>query len=70
MAMNSTIEDRLEAVEKSLAELKREMEIHKASPDWLTHVIGIFKDEPAFDVVMRLGREFRMSDRPDEDSSL
>jgi hypothetical protein len=67
MAANSTIEGRLEAVEEAVAELKRKLEVQPPSPNWLDQVIGIFRDEPAFEEVVRLGREFRMADRPDED---
>jgi hypothetical protein len=31
-------------------------------------VIGIFKDEPAFEAAIRFGREFRMTDQPEEDT--
>jgi hypothetical protein len=68
MTTNSTIEGRLEAVEEAVAELKRKLEVQPPAPNWLDQVIGVFKDEPAFDEVIRLGREFRMSERPEEDS--
>jgi hypothetical protein len=68
MATNSTIEDRLEAVEDAIAELKSRLEVQRPNSDWMDQVIGVFKDEPAFDEVIRLGREFRMADRPTEDS--
>jgi hypothetical protein len=62
MATSSAVEDRLEAIEKTLAELQRKIEVQRPSAEWLNHVIGLFEDEPAFDDVIRLGREFRISD--------
>ena len=68
MPTSSTIEGRLELVEEAVAELKRKLESHSPPPNWLDRVVGSFKDEPAFDEVIRLGREFRMADRPGEDA--
>ena len=70
MAANSTIEGRLEAVEEAVAELARRLEIQPPSSNWLDQVIGIFKGEPAFDEVIRLGREFRQLNRFTEDGEL
>ena len=70
MATDATIESRLEAVEEAIEELKHKLEIQPPAPNWLDQVIGIFKNEPAFDEVVRLGREFRMSDRPEEEAGL
>jgi hypothetical protein len=70
MGTNSTIESRLEAVEDAIAELKRKLEAQPSAPNWLDHVIGIFKDESEFDEVIRLGREFRMAGRFTEDGGL
>jgi hypothetical protein len=68
MATDATIEARLEVVEEAVEELRRKMEVRSTESNWLAQVIGIFRDEPAFDEVIRLGREFRMADRPAEDS--
>jgi hypothetical protein len=68
MVTDSTIEERPTAVEAAVAGLKSKLEVPPPSTNWLDQVIGIFKDEPAFDEVIRLGREFRMADRLDEDS--
>ncbi len=67
MNANLTIEGRLEAVEHAVAEIKRELDSRSPSPDWLDQIIGSFKDEPAFDEVIRLGREIRKADRSVED---
>ncbi len=64
MATDATVEGRLEAVEMALEELRRLVEMPSKGTGWLDQVVGIFEDEPAFDEVIRLGREFRLSDRP------
>jgi hypothetical protein len=35
------------------------------SQSWIQRVAGSFKDQPEFDEVLRLGREFRQTQRPD-----
>ncbi len=66
MATDTTIEGRLEAVEDAVAELRRKLEVRPAPLSWLDQISGSFKDEPAFDEVIRLGRDIRMADRPTE----
>ena len=65
---NQSIERRLEAVEKELADLKREVRVKvpvdKASspgPDirWLERIAGSFVDDPDYDEAVRLGRAWR-----------
>jgi len=67
MATDATIEGRLEAVEEAIHEIKVKLEYRPESPNWLDSLIGAFKNEPAFDEVIRLGREFRWQDRPSTD---
>ncbi len=62
----TTMEARLEAVEAAVAELKRKVEVRAVDPDWLDKISGILDDYPEFEEVIRLGREFRMAERPDE----
>jgi putative addiction module component (TIGR02574 family) len=67
----TTIEGRLEAVEQSIKELRRKVEARPVDPNWMDRFVGGFEDEEdrqAFEEVVRLGREFRMADRPAEDS--
>ena len=66
MATDATIDGRLDAIEEAIKELKDRLEARPPASNWLDQVIGIFKDEPAFDEVVRLGREFRTSDRPED----
>ncbi len=54
-----TIEQRLENVERELAALKGEVQSLKPVANWINSICGTFKDDPEFDEVLRLGKEFR-----------
>jgi len=56
------LEERLAAVETALGEIQRRLATLPSIPNWLDEVIGSFKDEPAFDEVIALGRAFRESE--------
>ncbi len=58
-----TIEDRLAAVEREIAELKRRLPAEQLQDDWVDAMSGVFADDPEFDEVVRLGREMREADR-------
>ena len=59
MAEQVTIEERLTAVEKDLAELKGQFTLHKDEKSWIEKITGTFKGDSDFDEIVRLGREFR-----------
>jgi hypothetical protein len=67
MDTNLGAESRHKGVEESTAETQPQPDVVSTAWNWMHHVIGIFKDEPAFDEVIRLGKEFRKADRLDED---
>ncbi|HLQ44961.1 MAG TPA: hypothetical protein VK137_09555 [Planctomycetaceae bacterium] len=53
--------ERLERLEREVAELKnRQLE---RKPGWITKIAGAFANDPDFDEVVRLGREWRMRQR-------
>lgn len=56
-----TIQQRLTAVEKDLAELKQRVAQQEKTKCWIERIAGTFKDVPEFDEIVRLGREFRES---------
>ncbi len=66
MPVDATIEDRLTAVETAVAEIRSQLLIQPAAPDWLEQVIGSFEDEPAFDEVVAYGRAIRKGELPVE----
>jgi hypothetical protein len=65
--MTKTIEERLQKLEWELEALKSKRLPKEDQGDWLSSIIGSFEDDPDFDEIVRLGKEFRHSDRPKDD---
>ncbi|MGH7199229.1 MAG: hypothetical protein ACREJB_01400 [Planctomycetaceae bacterium] len=61
-----TLEERVALLEREMADLKRQLAADKGN--WIEAISGTFRDVPEFDEVLRLGREIRQADRPDDDS--
>jgi hypothetical protein len=59
MTNESSLERRLEALEREVAELKLRLSTHHANGTWVDKVAGSMKQLPEFEEVVRLGREFR-----------
>jgi hypothetical protein len=61
-----TVEERLTAVEKELAQIKQQLatETPKPSPHPWDTVFGSFANSEGFEEAVRLGREYRESLRP------
>jgi hypothetical protein len=68
MPSEESIEQRLAALERAVADLQRQMASRPPVPDWLERFTGAFKDEPAFAEVVEYGRAIRAADRPPEDA--
>lgn len=64
-----TIEERVADLERQVAELVRERDGSQGKRGWLDEIRGSFKDDPEFDEILRLGREFREADRPKGDEA-
>jgi len=62
-----TIEQRLAAVEREVADLRSLLTLISPRADWLKKVTGSVTDETAFREILELGRAFRTADRPGED---
>jgi hypothetical protein len=59
------LEQRLLALEAEVQQLKaRTPQPNKADPKWVLAHAGRFRDDPGFDEIARLGREYRESLRP------
>ena len=70
MSDSSTIEHRLEQVERELAELKSRVQtLAEPKENWIDAISGSFKDDPEFEEIVRLGKEIRDADRPEPESS-
>jgi len=64
----TSIEQRLAAVETAVHDLQRRLEHLSLSPNWLSQVIGSLKDEPDFEEVIAYGKAIREADQlPDQD---
>jgi hypothetical protein len=59
MPQEITIEQRLEALEKEVAQLKQRLEQAFPQATWLDRVTGSMKDHPEFGEVLRLGNAIR-----------
>jgi hypothetical protein len=58
MATNTSLEERLAALEAKLAQLQKQVATPQPT-NWLQQITGSFKDEPAFEDVIAYGRAFR-----------
>ncbi len=63
--MSDTIESRLTKVERELAILKAKAPRDKSN--WIADITGSFKGDPDFKEIVRLGKELRDAEQPEED---
>ena len=61
--MSDTIEIRLARIERELAILRAKSTCDKSN--WLSEIIGTFKDDKDFDEIVRLGKEMRDAETPE-----
>ncbi|CAD5945837.1 hypothetical protein [Planktothrix agardhii] len=61
MATNTSLEERIAAVEAAITELQKQV-ANPQSTNWLQQITGSFKDEPAFEEVLALGQAIRQGD--------
>jgi hypothetical protein len=61
MTTNTSLEDRLAAVEAAIAQLQKQVAAPQTK-NWLQQITGSFKDEPAFEEVLAYGRAIRQRD--------
>ena len=64
------IDDRLTAVENEIARIKRQLAEsgRQTAPANWERMFGIFAESEGFEEATRLGREYRESQRPQEDT--
>jgi hypothetical protein len=65
MNMSEMIETRLAKLERDIAVLKSRTGRDKSN--WIAQITGSFKDDPDFDEIVRLGKELRDAEEPEED---
>jgi len=61
MSTHTSLEERLAAVEAAIAQLQQRVATPQQA-NWLQHITGSFKDEPAFEDVLAYGRAIRQGD--------
>ena len=50
-------------------EVKRELARERSGGNWVEKIAGSFEGDPDFEAALRLGSEFRQSQRPSEGDS-
>ncbi len=61
----SKLETRVTTLEAELARLKNKIEaFEKSSQPWWEQIAGTFADDPIYEEAMKLGRQYRKSQRP------
>ena len=63
-----SIEQRLVAVETAVRDLQHLLANAPPTSNWLERITGSFKDNPAFDEVVKYGRQWREANRLPEAS--
>ncbi|MCC6327637.1 MAG: hypothetical protein IT174_03910 [Acidobacteria bacterium] len=62
------VNKRVSSLEKELESLKQKVKrLEKKDLPWWKQIIGTFANDPAHEEAMRLGREYRISQREDLD---
>ena len=57
------LEERLTLLEAEVDRLKRKIELNQVKLPWWEKIAGTFAENSAYDEAMKLGREYRESDR-------
>lgn len=65
-----TLEQRVEQLEKELAQLKQQMQSisQPSKQPWWEKIVGVFADDPDFEEAVALGKAYRDSLKPTADS--
>jgi hypothetical protein len=61
MATNTSLEERLAAVESAIVQLQKQVSTPQTT-NWLQQITGSFKDEPAFEEMLAYGKAIRQGD--------
>jgi hypothetical protein len=67
MAEQPTVEERLAALERAVADLQGRLDSATPPANWLEKVIGSVTDHEAFAEALEYGRAFRAADRPPDE---
>jgi hypothetical protein len=68
MLTDAMVENRLNALEREVADLKQRVAATRTESKWIERVTGSMKDEPDFSQVLELGRAARAADTDNQQS--
>lgn len=68
MIVDRPVEDRVTALEKAVADLRREVQGRAVRPNWIGAISGSITDDEAFDQMLEFGRAWRRGDSPDPET--
>ena len=60
------IEKRVAVLEKELASLRKKVEAASTPKAWWDRIAGTFDKDPVYERAMKLGREYRKSQKPEK----
>jgi hypothetical protein len=63
MAASENLAERVAVLELEVARLKQNA--GEAKPNWVDKLLGSFENDPEFDEIISLGREYRASQQPE-----
>ena len=61
---SSALEKRVAALEEELAILRRKVESTDTTTPWWERIVGTFDKDPVYQKAMKLGKEYRESQKP------
>ncbi|HMO85377.1 MAG TPA: hypothetical protein PKC18_10705 [Lacipirellulaceae bacterium] len=61
---DSKLEQRMAELELEVATLRSKIEALAGSKPWWERIAGSFHDDPLYDKAMKLGRQYRQSQKP------
>jgi hypothetical protein len=67
MLDEAALERRLEVLERTVADLQRQLAAATTSGNWLDKVTGSISDDAAFLEALEYGRRIRQADRPTDE---
>jgi hypothetical protein len=67
MIQARSVEERLDTLERAMADLKRRVDERETKKNWIEKITGTFENDPDFAEILRLGQEIRRADRFDSE---
>ena len=61
---NAKMERRMAELEREAASLRKQVEQLSNDEPWWERIAGTFENDPVYEKAMKLGREYRRSQRP------